>query len=84
MLSCVHFAWGVLGESGVRAGNGFPATVRRAEKVGTPAVGRGGGYDCAGVGDWVGSLSETFADLESERVVDSNLRQTVRYTWEKP
>jgi hypothetical protein len=58
--------------------------------VGTPAVGRGGGYDCAGVGDWVGggvgSLSETFADLESEseRVVDSNLRQTVRYTWGKP
>jgi hypothetical protein len=90
VLSCVHFAWGVLGESGVRAGNGFPATVRRAENVGTPAVGRGGGYDCAGVSDWVGggvgSLSETFADLESEseRVVDSNLRQTVRYTWGKP
>lgn len=41
-----------------------------------------------GLGNWVGggvgSLSETFADLESERVVDSNLRQTVRYTWEKP
>ena len=36
----------------------------------------------------VGSLSETFADLQSERiverVVDSNLRQTVTYTWALP
>jgi hypothetical protein len=34
----------------------------------------------------LGSLSNTFADLESERVVerlvDSNLRQTVTYTWQ--
>ena len=35
----------------------------------------------------VGSLSDTFAELESERVVervvDSNVRQTVTYTWGK-
>ena len=33
----------------------------------------------------LGSLSNTFADLESERIVEhlvaSNLRQTIIYTW---
>ena len=36
----------------------------------------------------IGSLSDTFANLQSERVVErnvgSNLRQTITYMWETP